>query len=193
MMIANKDFIARIEALETRFETLEGEHQRLLVEQTIRDRVYSFCRALDRLDRDLLASIFHPDATLDYGSIYTGPVAGFIDVAMQFQGSMRDTQHNVGHILIDVSGDHARVESYVYAHHVVENEGELSELIVGARYFDRFEHRDGEWKIAFRTEVMDWGRMIPIAERWFEEYTVLPKGRRDPGDFSYRFLAPDGF
>lgn len=181
-------------ALHARIDALERRCRELDAYERIRACVYRVCRALDRLDRELLANGFHDDARVDYGTIYRGGVAGFLDVAMSFQGAMRDTHHQVGNILIELGDAEARVESYVTAHHVLEEAGFSFELVVGARYLDRFERRNGEWRIAFRTEVLDWARRLPIGERWFEEQAALPKGRRDRGDASYAALMarPEG-
>ena len=162
----------------------------LLAKQAIQECIYRYCRALDRLDTDLLASVFDTQATIDYGAIYQGPAAGFIDIAIGFQGGMRDTQHMVNNLLVEVDGDTASSEAYVYAHHVIEQAGELMELVIGARYLDRF-RRDGQgqWKISFRTELLDWARMTPIPERWFEDNREMPKGRRDREDPSYGFVG----
>ena len=103
---------------------------------------------------------------------------------------MRDTQHLVGNIEVQVSGDSATAESYVYAHHTIAAGDQLVELIVGGRYLDRFTQRDGLWRIAHRTELLDWGRNVPITERWFEENNELAKGRRDRQDHSYALLSP---
>lgn len=173
-MSTNTDLLRQVEELTAR--------------EAIRDCIHRFCRALDRLDRELLASVFHADAQLDYGRIYRGGVEGFVEVAMQFQGAMRDTHHQVGNVLIEVRGEEAGAETYVHAHHVIAQNEDLLELIVGARYLDRFERRDGHWKIASRTEVLDWGRMVPIGERWFEDNEQMSKGARSREDLSYRFL-----
>jgi hypothetical protein len=176
---------SQFQTLHAQHEDLERRYEALRAREAIRDCIYAFCRALDRLDPDLLRSIFHPDAECDYGVIYRGDVEGFIDVAMRFQGAMRDTHHNVGNVIIRVAGASATAESYVLAHHVVPTAAGMQELSVGARYLDRFENRNGDWRIVFRTEVLDWGRMVPITERWFEDNTELPKGRRDRNDPSY--------
>ncbi len=160
----------------------------LLAKQAIQETLYRYCRALDRLDRDLLQGLFADDAHIDYGNIYQGDAGGFVDVAIDFQGSMRDTQHCVSNILIEVDGGRASAESYVYAHHVLQQGDELMELVIGARYLDRFERIDGNWLISQRTEVLDWARMLPIPERWYEENSELPKGERGRGDLSYRYL-----
>lgn len=168
---------------------LAAEVERLQASEAIRGRIYWSCRALDRLDRALLREQFHADATVDYGSIYCGAIDGFVAVAMAFQGAMRDTQHLVGNVSIDVQGPLATAESYVHAHHVIVRVGERVQLMVGARYLDRLERRDGDWRIAFRTELIDWARWLPIAETWFEDNRELPKGGRGEADLSYRFLG----
>jgi hypothetical protein len=179
-------------ALAQQCAQLATELAELRARETVRERVYAACRALDRLDRELLREQFHADATLDYGSIYRGSIDGFVDVAMGFQGAMRDTQHLVGNVLVSVRGDTATAESYVHAHHViVQDDGERVQLMIGGRYLDRFSRRDGEWKISFRTELIDWGRWLPMQDRWFEENRELPKGRHDAGDLSGRFIADD--
>lgn len=72
----------------------------------------------------------------------------------------------------------------------LRSEGER-DLVLGLRYFDRFERRGAQpggplrWKIALRRCVFDWSYTIPIAEKWpfAEHFTV---GRRDRTDPSYR-------
>lgn len=177
-----------LESLARRCEALAHEVERLRAHEEIRARVFGFCRALDRLDRDLLRAQFHDDALVEYGTFYKGPIDGFLDVAMGFQGSMRDTQHLVGNVSIELDGERASAESYVHAHHVLVHGEERVQLVVGARYLDRLERRGGGWKISYRTEVIDWGRWLPIAERWFETNEEMPKGLRGNADLSYRFL-----
>jgi hypothetical protein len=178
------------DSLRDRLDALTREVERLRAAEAVRERVHGFTRALDRLDRDLLVAQFWPDAEVDYGVFYRGRVDGFVAVAMGFQGAMRDTQHLVGNVQVQVDGDRAAAESYVHAHHVIVQGDDLVQLMVGARYLDRFERRGAEWRIAFRTEVIDWGRWLPVPERWFEQNSELPKGRRDRDDLSYRYLLP---
>ena len=170
-------------------QLLVTEVRRLQGIEEIRSRVHHCARALDRLDAELLRRQFWDDAQIYYGSIYRGSIAGFVDVAIGFQSRMRDTQHLVGNVTVMIDGDRAASESYVHAQHVIEEAAELKQLVVGGRYLDRFECRDGEWRISYRTEVIDWGRMVPIVERWFERSNELPKGVRNAQDLSYRYLG----
>lgn len=39
------------------------------------------------------------------------------------------------------------------------------DVFVGGRYIDKFERRDGEWKIAKRQGVHDWFRFEPANEK----------------------------
>ncbi|HEY0746003.1 MAG TPA: nuclear transport factor 2 family protein [Steroidobacteraceae bacterium] len=167
---------------------LQAAVARLDAQEQIRRRIYNCARALDRLDRDLLKSQFWPEAQIDYGSIYRGPIEGFLDTAMAFQGSMRDTQHLVGNILISVQTETASAESYVHAQHVIAQDSGLVQLIVGGRYLDRFERRASEWRLRFRTEIIDWGRQLPIHEGWFDSNDQLTKGLRSCSDESYAIL-----
>jgi hypothetical protein len=172
-------------------DELRVEVLRLRAHEEIRGRIYAYARAVDRIDSKLLEEQFWPNARVDYGGFYQGPVAGFVANAMRFQGAMRDTQHVVGNVMIDVAGDSARVESYIQAHHVLVDGENLVQLMVGARYLDRFERRESAWKLSHRMEVMDWGRWLPMPERWFEAATELPKGLRRRNDLSHRFTFPE--
>lgn len=164
--------------------------QYLEAKDAIASAIRNVARALDRLDRALLINQFHADAQIDYGAIYRGGIDGFAEIALQFQGSMRDTQHLVGNIQIEVVDElTATAESYVYAHHTLQTEEGLIELVVGGRYLDTFKCREGTWRIVARTEVLDWGRRLRIEETWFEENRELPKGRRDRTDLSYSLFA----
>jgi hypothetical protein len=180
-----------LNVLISELDQLRTEVSRLRAHEEIRGRIYAYARAVDRLDRRLLEEQFWPNARVDYGVFYQGPVACFFANAMRFQGAMRDTQHVVGNVTIDVTGDNARAESYVHAQHVLVDGENLVQLMVGARYLDRFERRASAWKISHRTEVMDWGRWLPISERWVEAANELPKGLRNRNDLSDRFAFPE--
>ncbi len=175
------------DSLRVELDQLHRQVQQLMAREAVRARMLSVARAYDRLDRELMLEQFWPDATVDYGVFYQGGILGFIDVAMSFQGAMRDTQHLLGNIAVQVEGNTAHAESYVHAYHVTKEDGALVQLIVGARYLSRFAYRQEEWRITYQTEVLDWGRRLPIAEQWFEQNREMPKGRRDRSDLSYQY------
>ncbi len=176
-----------LSSLQSDNERLRLQVQQLRANEEIRNRIYDYTRALDRLDRRLLADQFWPDARVDYGAFYQGLVGGFIDAAMRFQSAMRDTQHLVESVGVTLSEDSADVESYVHATHVLMEGGELVQLSVGARYRDRFERRHSTWRLSSRTEIMDGGRWIRIPDGWRGLARELPKGLRGRTDLAHRF------
>ncbi len=177
-------------AIELRLAALEAHTGVLTDKQAITETIYRYCRALDRLDQALCASIFHEDATVDYGAaIYQGPIADFLPFAIKFQGAMRETQHCVTNILIDVDGDRAFSEAYVYAYHIQEREEKTFELIVGARYLDVFARRHGKWRIAQRTEVIDWGQERVLTDEWLARNPGLLRGTHNQRDPLYELRA----
>ena len=62
------------------------------------------------------------------------------------------------------------------------------DFFFGGRYVDRLEKRDGVWRIAKRTVIMDWNRNEPTRSLWDEGmFSVLKTyGARDRSDPVYR-------
>ena len=139
-------------------------------ELSIRKVLARYCRGVDRGDLELLKSVYHPDATDDHGTFQGNgwELAEYLVKLMD--ESTIPSQHHVTNILIERDGDLADVESYVLAFHPISDEagGEVHALF-GGRYLDRFEKRDGEWKIADRRVVMDWTRKALAGEPWMLE------------------------
>jgi len=159
----------------------EPELQRLFDERAIRRCLTDYCRAIDRIDADLLRTVFHPDSHAAYGS-YNGSGPGFVDYAIpRERDRWRASQHTIGNSTIDfVADDVAHVETYVHAELVAEN----SVVHFGGRYIDRFERRDGQWKIADRVVVHDLDRLEHTEPAF--PIDKFAEGRRDSDDPSYR-------
>ncbi|MEM1103589.1 MAG: nuclear transport factor 2 family protein [Pseudomonadota bacterium] len=153
----------------------------------IQELLSRYCRAVDRLDFEILREIFDEAATVELGKFHKGDVEGFIGVAKTFMGSMERTSHALANCIIEIDGDEAGSETYVSAHHVLDEEGSLFELIVGARYLNRFVRRSDGWRISHHTEVMDWGVHRPFGS-WFADSDDMPKGNRNRADPSYKFI-----
>ena len=164
----------------------------LLAKDAIRDVLMDLARGTDRLDGELIRTCYHPDAHDDHNAFRGGP-AEFADWVLANLPHFAATMHFVGNVRIEVSGDVAWSEAYCVAHHLFrpdDPDGER-DLVLGLRYFDRFERRAAQpggpprWKIALRRCVFDWSYTVPIAEKWpfAEDFTV---GRRDRTDPSYR-------
>ena len=121
----------------------------------IEDAVKRYCRAVDRCDWDLLASLFHADAAVRHGP-YTGDPAGFVEYVRSRRVGMRHTAHFVSNTLIDFAGDdRALAETYGWASQTFEPpspfvpDGMVATRVTSMfRYVDLFECRDGIWAIA---------------------------------------------
>ncbi len=141
-------------------QSSEARVQQLLDKQEIAELSHNYMRALDRLDRELMLSVFHPDATTDYG-FFKGSGPDFVDFAQNALKDHISNQHMIGQILIDLEGDIAFGEVYYQAFHRFLVDDVETDLFVAGRYVDRYERRDGAWKFAFRSELVDWVRLDP--------------------------------
>jgi hypothetical protein len=116
--------------------------------QDIHDCLVRYCRGMDRFDRELLLSAYHPDAIDDHGD-FVGTVDGFADYYFAYHTKyQRRTMHNLGNHTCEINGDTAHCETY-YTFTAVNN-GKPFHMRSTGRYLDRLEKRDGEWKIAAR-------------------------------------------
>ena len=146
---------------------------RAAVEVAIR----SYCRGIDRLHAPSIASAFHPGAELiDYGP-QPMTIESFVAHALgSLQRKFSATQHRVSNTTVERNGDAATVETYVHATHVEEAaDGQRLHTFVG-RYIDRFEARNGQWKIAQRTLRNDWSRVESLGETMSGSYVASGRG-----------------
>lgn len=148
---------------------------------TIEDALRSYCRGIDRLHGPSIAAAFHPGAVLiDYGAASL-TIETFVEHAVaSLQRRFVATQHRISNTTVERRDDHALVETYVHATHVeVSDDGRRLHTFVG-RYIDRFEERDGAWKIAQRTLRNDWSTATPMGDPMSGAY--VPSGRGDTAD-----------
>jgi hypothetical protein len=93
---------------------------RLTSWQAIYDLSCDYMRAQDRLDPALHISVFHDDATTDYGAGWQGDAPGFVAFAQRAPKPHKANHHMIGQVRIDFeSGDLAFGEVYFQAHHRV--------------------------------------------------------------------------
>lgn len=161
--------------------------QQALDEQAITDLLARYCRGIDRLDPRLIESCYWPDAVDDH-IFYRGGPAGFIDYVVPYLRPMR-TQHFIANVMIDfVSPTLATGETYAIAYHQLPTRFAAEELVAGVRYLDRFERRDGEWRIAERVLCIDYSRRSAAAPS--PAFERMPhKGSRFPDDTLYRCVG----
>lgn len=162
----------------------------LLAKQACAELVYTLARGLDRCDKAMLLSVFHPDATDDHGG-FKGTATEFVDWVVGLLPTMERTQHMIGNVLIDVAGDRAVGESCFIANHDLNNaDGKPIRMIAAGRYLDSFERRDGVWKISHRHAVYDWNANLDRTDHW-DRSPGSPRvfGERGEGDPIYAHRA----
>jgi hypothetical protein len=133
----------------------------LLDKQDILECLTRFSRGMDRFDRDSYMSAFHPDAEVAAGPFVGGAAACWDWAVPMHEAGQIATHHNLLNVTIDIEGDIAHTETYYIF--VGRNRDETN-WIAGGRYIDRLEKRNGEWKIAFRTNVIEWSGMAPTMD-----------------------------
>ena len=167
------------------------ELRHALDKQAIHDACMYYCRAVDRMDASLLARVFHDNATVEYG-LYDGPASGFVENIFSVLETLERTYHCIGNELVNVDGDTAQGEIYVFAYMTSRgDDGELADGLMVGRYLDRYERRAGDWKIAHRKFVMDWNQNQPGSAEWDEGMygELKARGARGKSDPVYEFFS----
>ena len=175
--------------------------EELLAREEITDVIKRLARGTDRLDEELMASCYHPDGVDDHNA-FRGSGTEFAKWVVTVLPHFTTTMHFIGppNVSVDLDADVAQADTYCVAHHINAGTGPRSsprtatdpestpgtDMVLGLRYVDRFERRDGTWLIAKRVCAFDWTYTIPIdpTNRYvFEaDYTV---GHRDRTDITY--------
>ena len=127
----------------------------LIARQRFYDLIVTYARAADRGDEALMASVFHPDAEIVTG-IIDGKAADYSrGMVRAIRENYSTMFHSLSNTYFEIDGDRAFGEAYVFAMALSKGVEPL-ETLAGGRYLDRFEKREGIWKIAHRTYVADW-------------------------------------
>ena len=162
----------------------------LLAERAIARALHTYSRAADRFDVELMRSCYWSDGTDDHGS-YNGGLDGFIEFVGPALERFERTSHFLGNMLIDVDlpKGEARAETYAIAFHRYHDaNGQELDMVAGLRYVDRFERRDGEWRIAKRVCAYEWRRTDPVAAKGSGFADTYIRGRRGPDDIVWHIL-----
>ena len=176
--------------------------EELAAKQAITEVIHRYCRGMDRMDREITLSCWHPGGTDDHAPLYKGPVEGFVEWLWPVHAAMTATRHVVSNILIDLDleNDRAGVETYWSLVLRVPRGEETYDIIAGGRYIDVFERIDDVWAIRHRSSLMDVGRVEPVrltAADFTDPPLIAPNNpetitvpwARDPGDYSYRVIG----
>jgi hypothetical protein len=106
---------------------------------------------------------------------------------LEFHAQLSSTSHYILNPLIRLDGDRGYSESCVRAH--LRFQDQTSEMVISGRYLDRWERRNGQWRIADRVAIVDRYEITPITLQGAPEImSQVNFGLRDAKDPSYRYL-----
>ncbi|MCP1335487.1 nuclear transport factor 2 family protein [Futiania mangrovi] len=183
--------------------------QRLLDERDIRNVIARYARGVDRRDWELARSTFFEDGTDDHTD-FKGPRDAFIAWISDRHAGIPMSSHLLGSSLIEFASDTvAAVETYVLVLLELGAESEdHRKMLMGdgeegapqgrirvdvlGRYIDRFEKRDGEWRIARRRVAVD-STHARANNGSVEGHAGWVLGTRDAGDPVYINRREAGF
>ncbi len=175
---------------------------RLLDRQAIYDVVVRYCRAIDRVDMDLLRSCYH-DGAVHQGAGDAQSIESFIASAERgLRAKFSGTSHFVSNHLAEIGSDRAVAETYVLAQHWGEPiDDPTVNFSTGSRYLDVFERRgESGWRIAERRVVRELTTVVPAGSRAEGQEPAVasailgsaPRGQRDETDLSYILPRDNG-
>ncbi len=162
----------------------------LLAKEAIRDVLLQYCRAMDRMDRELALSVWHDDGTCNYVDLFEGTAAGWVDRVWKIHSKLFRHSHQITNSLIEIDGHRAVSETYVTAVLWRPPVEAPLEITSRGRYLDRWSFRQGRWAIDHRLYLNDLTRSITIPAEGCA--LVVEPVRRDRRDPSYELFAELG-
>lgn len=156
-----------VTSLQTRLAALDPEVRHLKDRKDIFDVMKRYTRGADRHDKELVRGAFWPEATVSFGTPMS--LTEYVDWEENALAGYAAHQHHITGQTVEIDGDTAHVESYVVYFLVPRDRGadavgpatlgkalttEKTRLGSG-RYIERWQRRDGEWRILVREYVED--------------------------------------
>jgi hypothetical protein len=172
-------------------KTTDEMLRELLVKDRLHELEMAYCRGVDRRDAALLHSIFFEDAIEEHGDMYSGSATEFADwVFRDFLPKYELTTHYVLNEWYRVDGDKAEGETHRLSYHRERAaDGSATEAIAACRTFNRYECRDGVWKISYRSVVRDWVTQRPVDASLYHGHFGMALSQPNDQDDSYRLLS----
>jgi uncharacterized protein (TIGR02246 family) len=124
--------------------------------QEIHNVITSVAHAQDDHDWVRLANCFADDAHYVHPK---GELVGREAIVARSRAALEPldaSQHLVGSVHIEVTGDHAHAVAYFQAQHVRAAAEGGSLFFIAGTYVDEFARVDGAWRIAVRTQTYSW-------------------------------------
>lgn len=166
----------------------------MLDHHKIRTCLKTLARGEDRRDAALITAAYWPDSVTDYG-VFKGDFAAYLAWVVPGAEAITNTQHVLGQSFIVVDGMTAKVETQVISYHRVDyGDGDEHDTVIGGRYLDQMEKRDGVWRIVARTMLYDWFQDWGQSVDWAQGVMGMPFSAphfsgRSHGDWSRSFFG----
>ncbi|WP_323799765.1 nuclear transport factor 2 family protein [Parasphingorhabdus sp.] len=132
---------------------MEEELQKLLDKQAISEVIWRYCRGMDRMDKELTLSCWHPGGTDDHAPLFKGTAVGFVEWLWPIHAAMAATRHLVSNITVELNGDRAATECAWFVHLRIPRGDDIYDIMGDGRYLDHFEKIGGIWAITHRTSI----------------------------------------
>jgi hypothetical protein len=118
------------------------------------EKIYRYCRAIDRLDVALGYTVFHADSRAIFPN-FDSTGHAWIDAVCEAHLKFLCTSHQVTNVITEIVGDRAGSESYVMANLRMADGEKAFQREYWCRYVDRWSRRADEWKIHERECIVD--------------------------------------
>ena len=162
----------------------------LLAKSEIAERIHTYPRGLDRLDPEILLSIAHPDATVEFSTMFKGTWKEYVAWLMKAHHSMVFNNHRISNTLIEVNGVRAASETTSTATLLVKrDDGNFEDRLVYSRYLDRWRKDGGPWLLEHRTTLRDLRRVTVITAEQLKTYEFNKAAEVGLNDLSYSHFA----
>src|SRR5579862_288063 len=102
----------------------------------IQDMLFRYCRGLDRMDKPLALSVFHPDSEVDVDGTFQGSGPAYIDWVWEQHRTAARHLHNITNLYVEAAGDTASSESYVIMNMRIETPDGVMTVHTNGRYAD---------------------------------------------------------
>lgn len=166
--------------------------EELFDREEIYDVLVAYARGADRADADLIAAAYHDDAIEDHGGTFRGPASKYVAMLRKALPSAPRMTHMITNIHIELDGDSAVTECYflTFSRRDAIGDEEAFDSLTMARAIDRFERRDGAWKITHRRLCWEWNHEMELKESWGRgaiapDPSKLVRGAKKPDDILY--------
>lgn len=175
---------------------MDEDTRRALRDLAVKERLHelemAYCRGIDRRDPDLIRSIFFADALEDHGAAWQGTGGDWVDyIFADYLLQFEVTAHYVLNEWYRVDGDRAEGEVHRISYH---RRPDGTEVTAGSRTFNRYECRDGDWRISYRGVTRDWMResVAQQPDPSHPRHMILRPSLPGPDDVSYAELPMFG-